>query len=174
MFVGGTETTTKSLAQAMIYLEHRPELFAALATDHDTRRRVADESLSRSSPTQGILGTVTRDGRLGSAALRAGDRPFVMFAAANRDPAFFERADEFDHRRTGLGHHLALGCGVHLCLGAALPRLEMQVALGALSRRIRYRILEDPETSYGNGFLLLGPDRLRIRRSPIVSEEVPS
>jgi cytochrome P450 len=56
--------------------------------------------------------------------------------SANRDPAEFDRPDEFDVRRQP-NRHLTLGHGIHFCLGAPLARMETRVALAAMLRRLR-------------------------------------
>lgn len=157
IFIGGIETTTKALAETMLQLSSQPAVYARLAAEPDLRRRVVEESLRLSSPAQGILRTVTTATELGGVPLEAGDRLFVMFAAANRDGDAFETAEAFDATRSGLGRHLAFGRGIHVCLGAALARIEMQAALERLSARVRYRIRDDHPVAYNPSFLLRGP-----------------
>ncbi|MCA9684629.1 MAG: cytochrome P450 [Myxococcales bacterium] len=71
---------------------------------------------------------------LRGAEIAAGDRVYMMMAAANRDPEQFSRPDELDLRR-GDNRHLCFGHGRHFCVGAALGRLEGQIALGKLLTR---------------------------------------
>ena len=56
-------------------------------------------------------------------------------AAANRDPAVFERPDEFDILRPDSRSHVSLGMGPHFCLGAGLARMEAAAMLRALAVR---------------------------------------
>ncbi|GAA1026656.1 hypothetical protein GCM10009565_45330 [Amycolatopsis albidoflavus] len=70
----------------------------------------------------------------GSGSAR-GDGLIAADNAANRDPAQFPEPDRLDVTRQARGH-LAFGYGVHQCLGQALARIELQVACGALYRRI--------------------------------------
>ena len=58
----------------------------------------------------------------------------LLLAAAQRDPAIYDRPDEFDPDR-GTIRHLAFGLGPHFCLGAPLARLETTIALSALTAR---------------------------------------
>ena len=97
---------------------------------------VVEETLRLSTPTQGMWRIVTRDTQLGGVPLAAGSRIVIVFSSANRDTAVFDDPDEFDPDRDNLRLSLAFGKGIHFCLGANLSRLEGQVALQELSKRI--------------------------------------
>ena len=66
--------------------------------------------------------------------MRAGDKVVVSFLAANRDPAVYDRPDEFDIRRAP-NPHLVFGHGPHFCLGAHLARTQMRALFAELLRR---------------------------------------
>ena len=121
--------------------------------------RAADELLRWTSPVIRFARHVTADTELGGAALRAGDRVVMFFAAANRDEAAFSSPDRLDLRRAP-NPHIAFGAGPHACPGAALARLHLGAVIDAL-REVSLELAEPPrafESSVNAGF-----DRVRVR-----------
>jgi len=89
---------------------------------------------------------------------------WAMLLAANRDPAQFGEPERFDITRAE-NPHLAFGGGTHFCLGAHLARMEAQVAIGTLVRRLGALELATDELQWGRSlFRVL--DRLPIRFAP--------
>jgi len=101
--------------------------------------RARNLSLSAGSDAKAVIarpvGSVERLMGLAGADMAAGDKLLLMWGAANRDPMQFEMPNEFRLDRASGKTHLTFGKGVHFCVGAALARLEAQVALGALLHR---------------------------------------
>ena len=95
-----------------------------------------EEALRFDSPTQAPNPQVaTEDVELGGRRISKGDVVTVLIGAANRDPAKFPEPDRFDIARAD-GEHLAFSHGAHYCLGASLARLQAQIAVGAIVRRM--------------------------------------
>jgi cytochrome P450 len=135
LLVAGHESTVNFLGTAMLALARDPAL-AATVREHPVQLPTAvEEFLRYDGPVQrGTVRTAVTDVELGGVTIPAGSIVVVGLAAANRDPARFQRAAELDTSRTD-NPHLAFGHGRHFCLGAPLARLESEVALGALLHR---------------------------------------
>ncbi len=105
----------------------------------------------------------TEDIELGGALVRAGEPVLVATAAANRDPAAFSDADALRLDRSG-SPHLGLGHGTHYCLGAHLARMELQVALETVLRRLPgLRLaIPDEELHWKTGGMVLGLHALPV------------
>lgn len=95
-----------------------------------------EELLRFDSPVQLNERLVTQDMELVGRRVRTGDEIILILGAANRDPAVFADAATLDVTRPDAHRHVAFSGGIHHCLGAALARLEGQVAFAALLSRI--------------------------------------
>ena len=82
-----------------------------------------------------FMRTASEDVVLGGTAVSAGDPIVMIYASANRDPSRFAGPGSFDISRED-NQHVAFGHGIHYCLGAPLARLEGQIAIGSVLRRL--------------------------------------
>ena len=94
-----------------------------------------EELLRYDGPVQRTARFTTVDVEIGGRAIDKGAMVVTVIGAANRDPAQFPEPDRLDLGRVD-NRHIAFGFGIHFCLGAPLARLEGQVALGTLARRL--------------------------------------
>lgn len=143
---GGHETTTNLLTTGLRKFILHAEARAALAADPALAKPAVEECLRLDGPTGSMARLVAVGHDLHGARLNPGDRVFAMINAANQDPRVFDRPGEFDIRRDR-NRHLAFGYGPHFCIGAALARLEGEVAFPRLARRFPdMRLGEEPPT----------------------------
>ncbi|GHG83283.1 cytochrome P450 [Streptomyces griseocarneus] len=140
LLIAGQETTANELGNFLYVLLSRPERWQALAAD-PALIPTAVEELLRYTPLEASVGglgfprVALEDVELGGRTVRAGDTVVVPNASANRDASVFDRPDDLVLSRQR-NQHLTFGHGAHHCLGAQLARLELQVALGTLVRRL--------------------------------------
>lgn len=113
---------------------------------------MVEETLRHSTPTSHVLiRFATEDVQVGDKVLPAGDALIVSYAAIGRDEeAHGPTAGEFDITRTSENRHISFGHGPHVCPGAALSRLEADVALPALYERFPHLDLAVPATELRN------------------------
>jgi cytochrome P450 len=135
MLTAGYESTGHLIGNGVVSLLRNPDQLAALRADPALLPAAIDELLRYDGPSgMTTLRFTTEPVVLGGVEVPAGEFVVVLLGAVNRDPAQFDHADELDLRRERNGH-LAFGHGVHHCVGAALARLEGQIAIGQLLAR---------------------------------------
>lgn len=123
-----------------------------------------EEMLRFDSALQLFERTATAEVELpGGIVVRPGERVSALLGAANRDPAVFERPDEFDVARA-TNPHLAFGVGVHFCLGAPLARMELTESVALLFERLPDLALAGEPESRGT-FVLRGHRRVEVTAS---------
>ncbi|MFJ9629161.1 cytochrome P450 [Streptomyces sp. NPDC101175] len=137
MVAAGHETTISLIVNAVVNLSTHPVQRALVLAGEADWSSVVEETLRHSTPTSHVLiRFATEDVQVGDQVLPAGDALIVSYAAIGRDEqAHGPTAGEFDITRTSENRHISFGHGPHVCPGAALSRLEADVALPALYER---------------------------------------
>jgi cytochrome P450 len=162
LLVAGNETTAHLISSGMLVLLQKPGESARLRSDPSLLPSAVDEMLRYTGPVHTTRRTAREDVQLGDAEISRGEVVVGVLAAANRDPEKYADPDRFDVARNPTDH-MAFGDGIHFCLGAALARLEGQVAIGTLLARFpSLRLLDDPP-EWGGTFAIRGVTSLRVR-----------
>ncbi|AGL14342.1 cytochrome P450 [Actinoplanes sp. N902-109] len=129
------QTPANLLANAVEALLRHPGELAALRADPSLLPAAVEELTRWCSPQPLSLPRFPReDVELGGVRIGRGEPVVAALACANRDPRAFADPDRLDLRRSGPAH-LGYAHGPHFCLGAALARVEIEVALAALLHR---------------------------------------
>ena len=162
LVIAGHETTANVLGNSMQRLARSDTLQTALAgSDDDEVRSAVEEFLRLDGPVQMAERIALTPHTVGNVQLAAGQIVILMVAAANRDPKTFTRPQRFDLRRTK-NPHLAFGAGAHFCIGAPLARLELRLALRALSQ-LPGRVQLASKPKHRSSFTIRGLDQLDLQ-----------
>ncbi len=158
IFVAGHETTTNAIGNAARWLLQDPARWRLLGRQPELVPNAVEESMRFDSAVRNATFRYTDEAvEIGGVRIPAGEVVLVSLQAANRDPARFLDAELFDLRRADARAHLSFGHGIHHCLGASLGRMELEIVLGALTRR------------FPNARLAVGQRRLRRKHSAIMN-----
>ncbi len=144
VLVAGNETTVNLLSSVMLILLEDANLLARVKADRALIPKVVEEALRLQSPVQGFPRRALVDTEINGIKVPAGAQVMLMIGAANRDPRQFEYPDEV-RIDDGVRPHVSFGKGIHFCVGAALSRLEAEIALNALFDRFDTMELADPD-----------------------------
>ena len=136
VMLAGTDTTANLIAHMVIYATPDRSLWTGLAADADRRAAVIDETLRRHGSSKGLFRRTTRDVTIAGTTIPKGDIVQLLFASANHDESRYPEPRHFELGRPEGDRHLAFGRGTHFCLGAPLARLESDIAVETLSRRL--------------------------------------
>lgn len=163
LLFGGIETTEGMIANAALALLERPERLAAAIADQRALDLAIEESLRLEPAAAMVDRYATAHTLLGPSRIGRGELVHVSITAANRDPAVFRDPDTFDPGRPGGRRHLAFAQGPHVCLGVHLARLEAQVGLGALLRRLPGLRLDPARPAAARGLVFRKPPQLHVK-----------
>ncbi|MEV4471526.1 cytochrome P450 [Nonomuraea sp. NPDC049504] len=162
LLIAGHETTINLIANGMLTFLRDPALLDRLRADPGLIVPAVEELLRYEPPVQLISSRVAlEDVEVAGVTIPAGSPIVLALAAGSRDPAHVSDPGTFDPCRPG-NEHLGFGGGVHYCFGAPLARLEAQIVLTELIRRLRApRLAADPPP-YRPSPILRGPRHLFV------------
>ena len=166
ILIGGDETTRHVISGGLYQLlADRPQ-WERLLADRSTLPLAVEESLRWVSPIKNMARTATRDVELHGKQIKEGDTLLLLYPSANRDEDQFPDPFRFDATRTP-NDHVAFGFGPHFCLGAALARLELEVAFTTMLDRLPdVHLLDDAEPAHRPANFISGYESLRVGFTP--------
>ena len=130
----GTETVARLLGWVGSLLDEHPDQRELLVADPTLIPNAIEECLRYEAPSPVNGRWTTVDSEFQGQLIPAGSKLLLLNGAANRDERHFPDADRFDVTRD-IDRHLSFGNGAHFCVGAAVARMEGQIALREMLRR---------------------------------------
>ncbi|MFJ4778934.1 cytochrome P450 [Streptomyces sp. NPDC088762] len=164
MIMAGLDTTRNLIGSAVLALLDNPDQRRLLAERPELAPQAIDEFLRYEGAfTMGLFRFAKEDLEFGGVSLPAGAPVIATILSANRDPRRFTDPDRLDITREG-PRNLGLGHGLHNCIGAALARLEAEIAIPAVLRRFPQMELAIPrdEITYSESWLLRALTKLPV------------
>ncbi len=167
LFVAGHETTVNLIGTGTHALLGHPDQMELVRTDPSVDENMVDELLRYDSPVQTSGRRLTQNTTISGVEIAADEMVLTALGSANRDETFWgPTANDLDVTRPEAGRHLAFGSGIHHCLGAALARMEGEIAVTRLVRRF-------PELAHNGEDTMNGRIILRGRETFPVSLGTP-
>jgi cytochrome P450 len=170
LIVAGHDTTTSLIGNSVVALLRNPTQLANLRADPGKIAWAVEEFLRYDAPVpHSTFRYAIEPVDIGDVTIPVGAQVIICLAAANRDDDRYASPDTLDIARPQ-AHHLAFGHGIHHCLGAALARMEGQIALESLLHRFPQLSLAVPvdmlHWGHGDGLVLRGLSELPVIPGP--------
>ena len=162
LFIAGHETTVNLIGNGTLALLRNPDQLSLLRDDPELIGNAVEEFLRYDAPVQMTRRITMDDLEMHGTTIPAGSFTVLALASANRDEDHFgPTAATLDLRRADATDHVSFGGTVHYCLGAALARMEAQVAIGSLVRRFP-GLAASGEPEYNGRINLRGLERFEL------------
>jgi cytochrome P450 len=161
LMMAGHETTTNLIGNGILALLNNPEQKESLTLHPELIVSAVEELLRYDSPVQKMARIALADIDVDGKQIKQGQLVCFCFGAANRDPEHFPIPGQLDIARKP-NRHLAFGHGLHYCVGAALARLEGQIAVNTVLRRLPGLRLETENPEWHRDFTLRGLKSLPV------------
>jgi cytochrome P450 len=161
LLIAGHETTVNLIGNGTLALLRHPEELRRLRETPGMIPSAVEELLRYDGPVQRTARITSTEVTIGGRTIPKGEMVMPFIGAADRDPAQFPEPDRLDLGRAD-NRHIAFGWGIHFCLGAPLARVEGQIAIDTLVRRLPRLTLVDDEPEYRQSLTLRGLKALPV------------
>ncbi len=161
LLLAGIDTTWSAIGASIWHLAQTPDDRERLVAEPALLPTAIEEFLRAYAPVT-MARLVKDDFDYEGCPMRKEDWVLLPFPSANRDPEFFDAADEVIVDRAE-NRHSAFGLGIHRCVGSNLARMELLVALDVWLERHPDFALDDPDAVTWSGGQVRGPRRLPVR-----------
>jgi len=169
--VAAHETTANATANALKLLLQHPTAWREICEDPSLIPNAVEECLRHNGSVPAWRRLATKDVKIGGIDIPAGSKLLIVMASANHDQRHFDDADMLDIRRANSSDHLTFGYGAHQCMGKNLARMEMQVFLEELTRRLPHMRLSEQAFTYVPNTSFRGPEHLLVEWDPAQNPE---
>ena len=163
MQFAGHETTTQATANGMKALLENRDQWEEICDDLDLVPNAVEEILRYDSSIFTWRRVATKDTKIGDFDIPKGAKILLAIGSGSRDENAFTEGEKFDIFRKQEKKHLAFGNGAHFCMGAPLARMEMQIILEELAKRLpNMRLVKDQEWNYIPTLAFRGVQKLLV------------
>jgi len=163
LFGAGHETTVNLIGNGLLALHRNPDQLRLLKENTTLITNAIEELLRYDSSVQLTGRTALKDVSVGGVDVAKGESVLCLLGAANRDPSVYPDPDRLDITRPNI-RPMSFGGGIHFCLGAQLARIEGEIAIATLLRRLPNLKLDDVEhPDWRPTFVLRGLNGLPAR-----------
>ena len=169
--VAAHETTSLATTNAVKLLLQHPSAWKEISEDPSLISNAVEECLRFSGPIAGWRRLTTKDAKVGGLDIPSGSKLLILMSSANHDERYFSDPEIFNIRRENASEHLSFGYGSHQCMGKNLARLELQIFLEELSRRIPHMKLAKQTFTYLPNVAFRGPEHLLVEWDPKLNPE---
>ena len=155
LLFAGHETTANLIGVGMYYLLHNPEQMRLLQSDPAKMPMAVEELLRYVSPVHTLGRRTLEDVTIRGVTIPKDSSVNLLVGAANRDPERFPQPEKLDITRPPT-RSLGFGYGIHFCIGAALARMESQIAFETILRRLPTLRIEGDTPEFRPNYALRG------------------
>jgi cytochrome P450 len=164
LLFAGHETTANMIGLGVLALLEHPDQLPRLYESKAELANAIEELLRYLTIAHtGLIRMALEDITVGDVTIRAGEGVIILINSANRDADTFDDADTLDLARANARQHLAFGYGIHQCLGQPLARMELQIVLPEVFRRLpNLRIEPGREVTFKQTSAAYGPSFMPV------------
>ena len=162
LLIAGHETTVNLIGNGALALLRHPDQLALLRERPAIIASAVEELLRFDGPVQRTARIPSEPMTIGGKTIDAGEMVMPFSGAADRDPAQFPDPDRLDLTRAD-NRHIAFGWGIHFCIGAPLARVEGQIAINTLLKRLPKLALDTDTPQFRQSLTLRGLAALPVR-----------